>query len=70
MWRAEHNTESFFSHSYHFFKVLRLDNSEPLDLKFDGFGYDNPGLQRDNIQMTNFPQGRSKWEQICDAKDI
>lgn len=70
----EHNTESFFHcdaliHII-FFKVLRLDNSEPLDLKFDGFGYDNPGLQRDNIQMTNFPQGRSKWEQICDAKDI
>ncbi|XP_016309864.1 mucin-15-like [Sinocyclocheilus anshuiensis] len=40
--------------------VLRLDNSEPLDLKFDGFGYYNPGLQGDNIQMTNFPQGRSK----------
>ncbi|XP_058638537.1 mucin-15 isoform X2 [Onychostoma macrolepis] len=40
--------------------VLRLDNSEPLDLKFDGFGYNNPGLQEDNIQMTNFPQGRSK----------
>ncbi|RXN21061.1 mucin-15-like protein [Labeo rohita] len=40
--------------------VLRLDNSEPLDLKFDGFGYYNPGLQRDNIQMTNFPQGSSK----------
>ncbi|XP_016310411.1 mucin-15-like [Sinocyclocheilus anshuiensis] len=40
--------------------VLRLDNSEPLDLKFDGFGYYNPGLQGDNIQMTNFPQGHSK----------
>ncbi|XP_073693710.1 uncharacterized protein [Garra rufa] len=40
--------------------VLRLDNSEPLDLKYDGFGYYNPGLQGDNIQMTNFPQGRSK----------
>lgn len=39
--------------------VLRLDNSEPLDLKFDGFGYYNPGVQGDNIQMTNFPQGRS-----------
>ncbi|XP_059378620.1 mucin-15-like [Carassius carassius] len=40
--------------------VLRLDNSEPLDLKFDGFGYYNPGLQGDNIQMANFPQGHSK----------
>ncbi|KAL1271317.1 hypothetical protein QQF64_030333 [Cirrhinus molitorella] len=40
--------------------VLRLDNSEPLDLKFGGLGYYNPGLQGDNIQMTNFPQGRSK----------
>ncbi|XP_067281801.1 mucin-15 [Pseudorasbora parva] len=40
--------------------VLRLDNSEPLDLKFDGFGYYNAGLQGDNIQMTNFPQGRSQ----------
>ncbi|XP_051557244.1 mucin-15-like [Myxocyprinus asiaticus] len=39
--------------------VLRLDNSEPLDLKFDGFGYQNPGLEGDNIQMTNFPHGRS-----------
>ncbi|XP_073668738.1 uncharacterized protein [Paramisgurnus dabryanus] len=34
--------------------VLRLDNSEPLD-----FGYYNPGLQMDNIQMTNFPHGRT-----------
>ncbi|XP_056609631.1 mucin-15 [Triplophysa dalaica] len=34
--------------------VLRLDNSEPLD-----FGYYNPGLQGDNIRMTNFPQGRT-----------
>ncbi|KAK3528429.1 hypothetical protein QTP86_034249 [Hemibagrus guttatus] len=39
--------------------VLRLDNNEPLDLKFDGFAYYNPGLQADNIQMTNFPQGRT-----------
>ncbi|XP_052009486.1 mucin-15-like isoform X2 [Xyrauchen texanus] len=39
--------------------VLRLDNSEPLDLKYDGFGYYNPGLQGGNIQMTNFPQGSS-----------
>ncbi|XP_062327799.1 mucin-15 [Osmerus eperlanus] len=37
--------------------VLRLDNSEPLDLKYDGSAYYNPGLQMDNIQMTNFPQG-------------
>lgn len=44
----------------HLFKVLRLDNSEPLDLKFVEFGHYNPGLQGDNIQMTNFPQGRSK----------
>ncbi|GAA6103987.1 mucin-15 [Tachysurus ichikawai] len=40
--------------------VLRLENSEPLDLKFDGFAYYNPGLQGDNIQMTNFPQGHTK----------
>lgn len=40
--------------------VLRLDNSEPLDLKFDGLAYYNPGLQEDNIQMTNFPQGHAK----------
>ncbi|MCJ8747315.1 hypothetical protein PDJAM_G00151980 [Pangasius djambal] len=39
--------------------VLRLDNSEPLDLKFDGFAYYNPGLQSDNIQMTNFPPGQT-----------
>ncbi|XP_053472992.1 mucin-15 [Ictalurus furcatus] len=39
--------------------VLQLDNSEPLDLKFDGFAYYNPGLQRDNIQMTNFPHGHT-----------
>uniref|UniRef100_A0A4W5MRW0 Si:ch211-98n17.5 n=1 Tax=Hucho hucho TaxID=62062 RepID=A0A4W5MRW0_9TELE len=37
--------------------VQRLDNSEPLDLKYDGSAYYNPGLQMDNIQMTNFPQG-------------
>lgn len=35
--------------------VLRLDNSEPLDLKFDGSAYYNRGLQMDDIQMTNFP---------------
>uniref|UniRef100_W5KFQ4 Si:ch211-98n17.5 n=1 Tax=Astyanax mexicanus TaxID=7994 RepID=W5KFQ4_ASTMX len=39
--------------------VLRLDNSEPLDLKYDGSGYYNPGVQGDNIQMTNFPRGHS-----------
>nr|XP_020464438.1 mucin-15 [Monopterus albus] len=38
--------------------VLRLDNSEPLDLKFGGLDYYNPGLQGDNIQMRNFPQHR------------
>ncbi|KAK6294775.1 hypothetical protein J4Q44_G00356050 [Coregonus suidteri] len=37
--------------------VLRLDNSEPLDLKYDGSAYYNPGLQMDNIQMANFPRG-------------
>ncbi|XP_072236110.1 uncharacterized protein [Leuresthes tenuis] len=35
--------------------VLRLDNSEPLDLNFGGAAYYNPGLQGDSIQMTNFP---------------
>ncbi|XP_071345683.1 mucin-15 [Trachinotus anak] len=35
--------------------VLRLDNSEPLDLNLGGSAYYNPGLQGDNIQMTNFP---------------
>uniref|UniRef100_A0A667Z4T3 Uncharacterized protein n=1 Tax=Myripristis murdjan TaxID=586833 RepID=A0A667Z4T3_9TELE len=35
--------------------VLRLDNSEPLDLNYGGSAYSNPGLQMDNIQMTNFP---------------
>ena len=39
------------------FVVLRLDNSEPLDMKFDGFGYYNPALQGDDIQMNNFPAG-------------
>ncbi|KAG7468354.1 hypothetical protein MATL_G00142110 [Megalops atlanticus] len=38
--------------------VHRLDNGEPLDLKFDGSAYYNPGLQGDNIQMTSFPQGQ------------
>ncbi|XP_044217093.1 mucin-15 [Thunnus albacares] len=35
--------------------VLRLDNNEPLDLNFGGSAYYNPGLQGDNIQMSNFP---------------
>ncbi|XP_029354938.1 mucin-15 [Echeneis naucrates] len=35
--------------------VLRLENSEPLDLDFGGVAYYNAGLQGDNIQMTNFP---------------
>ncbi|KAL1007015.1 hypothetical protein UPYG_G00080750 [Umbra pygmaea] len=37
--------------------VLRLDNTEPLDLKYNGSAYYNPGLQMDHIQMTNFPRG-------------
>ncbi|XP_060767296.1 mucin-15 [Neoarius graeffei] len=39
--------------------VLRLDHSEPLDLKFNGFAYYNRGLQGDSIQMTNFPRGQN-----------
>ncbi|XP_054627587.1 mucin-15 [Dunckerocampus dactyliophorus] len=35
--------------------VLRLDNSEPLDLNFGGSAYYNPGLQGDSIQMSNIP---------------
>ncbi|XP_033490609.2 uncharacterized protein LOC117262044 isoform X1 [Epinephelus lanceolatus] len=37
--------------------VLRLDTSEPMDLNFGigGSAYYNPGLQGDNIQMSNFP---------------
>ncbi|XP_051234897.1 mucin-15 [Dicentrarchus labrax] len=38
--------------------VLRLDNTEPLDLNLGGSAYYNPGLQGDNMQMTNFPGGR------------
>ncbi|XP_034728013.1 mucin-15 [Etheostoma cragini] len=38
--------------------VIRLDNSEPLDLNFGGLAYYNPGLQGDSIQMTNFPGRR------------
>ncbi|KAM9422602.1 uncharacterized protein ACWYII_020304 [Salvelinus alpinus] len=37
--------------------VQQLDNSEALDLKYDGSAYYNPGLQMDNIQMANFPRG-------------
>nr|XP_057947676.1 mucin-15 isoform X2 [Doryrhamphus excisus] len=36
-------------------RVLRLDNSDPLDLNFGGSAYYNPGLQGDNIQMSNIP---------------
>ncbi|XP_034040749.1 mucin-15 isoform X3 [Thalassophryne amazonica] len=36
--------------------VLRLDNSEPLNLNYAGSAYYNPGLQGDNIQMTDFPE--------------
>lgn len=35
--------------------VLRLDNNEPLDLNFGGSAYYNPGLQGDDIQMSNIP---------------
>ncbi|XP_019954977.2 mucin-15 [Paralichthys olivaceus] len=38
--------------------VLRLDNSEPLDLNYGGGAYYNSGLQGDNIQMSNFPGHR------------
>ncbi|KAF7655731.1 hypothetical protein LDENG_00051630 [Lucifuga dentata] len=49
-----------FSHrklveEFHADPVLRLDNSEPLDLNYGGSAYYNPGLQGDNIQMTNIP---------------
>ncbi|XP_071258258.1 mucin-15-like [Salvelinus alpinus] len=37
--------------------VLRLNNTEPVDLKYDGSAYYNRGLQMDNIQMDHFPQG-------------
>lgn len=36
--------------------VLRLDNSEPLDLNFGRAAYYNPGLQGDNIQMSPYPK--------------
>uniref|UniRef100_A0A4W5KRX2 Mucin-15 n=1 Tax=Hucho hucho TaxID=62062 RepID=A0A4W5KRX2_9TELE len=37
--------------------VLRLNNSEPMDLKYDGSAYYNRGLEMDNIQMDHFPRG-------------
>ncbi|XP_077374956.1 uncharacterized protein LOC144017367 [Festucalex cinctus] len=40
--------------------VLRLDNSEPLDLNFGRSAYYNPGLQGDNIQMANIPARQAK----------
>ncbi|CAN9506642.1 unnamed protein product [Ophioblennius macclurei] len=36
--------------------VLRLDNSEPLDLNFGQLGYHNPGHQGDDIQMGRIPR--------------
>lgn len=36
--------------------VLRLDNCEPLDLNFGRMAYHNPGLQEDNIQMSDIPR--------------
>ncbi|XP_013889339.1 mucin-15 [Austrofundulus limnaeus] len=38
--------------------VLRLDNCEPLDLNFGGAAYNNPGLQRDHIQMDSLSARR------------
>ncbi|KAJ3593845.1 hypothetical protein NHX12_006179 [Muraenolepis orangiensis] len=35
--------------------VLRLDNSEPMDLNYSNGGYSNPGHQMDDFQMTNMP---------------
>lgn len=43
------------------FPVLRLDNSEPLDLNFGRSAYYNPGLQGDNIQMSHIPGRRWNW---------
>ncbi|XP_019742106.1 mucin-15 [Hippocampus comes] len=40
--------------------VLRLDNSEPLDLNFGRSGYYNQGLHGDNIQMANIPGRQTK----------
>lgn len=47
-----------FHFSFFCFPVLRLDNGEPLDLRYGGSGYYNPGLQGDDIQMTNIPSRR------------
>lgn len=35
--------------------VLRLDNSEPLDLNYSHLNYHNPGLHGDEIQMSRIP---------------
>ncbi|XP_068612878.1 mucin-15-like [Brachionichthys hirsutus] len=50
-----------FSHrklveEHHSDSVHRLDNGEPLDFSLGGSTYYNPGLQGDNIQMSNLPQ--------------
>ncbi|XP_071015046.1 mucin-15-like [Oncorhynchus clarkii lewisi] len=37
--------------------VQRLNNPEPVDLKYDGSAYYNRGLQMDNIPMDHFPHG-------------
>lgn len=44
--------------------VLRLDNSGPLDLNYGGGAYFNPGVQGDNIQMTNYPGNFRQWENL------
>lgn len=41
--------------------VLRLDNSEPLDLNIGRSAYYNPALQGDNIQMDNIPGRHWNW---------
>lgn len=48
------------------FPVLRLDNNEPLDLNYGGGAYYNPGLQGDNIQMTNIPGRHRNWKDYQD----
>ncbi|XP_061670009.1 mucin-15 [Syngnathoides biaculeatus] len=40
--------------------VLRLDNSEPLDLNFGRSAYYNPGLRGDEIQLENIPGRQTK----------
>ncbi|XP_061558742.1 mucin-15 [Phycodurus eques] len=40
--------------------VLRLDNSEPLDMNFGRSAYYNPGLRGDEIQMDNIPGHQTK----------